>query len=87
MIEFDGTNTLLDALGDEPTLRDVTLTNQGAVTVVEPLTGAELLPSEPLIIRVKGDSAFAQLQSNIEQINALKQSEVILFSFEIVNTP
>ena len=55
MYNFDGTNPLLEALGDEPEIKDITLTNSSAFIIVEPLTqvrlqpfdGARLAPGRP----------------------------------------
>lgn len=35
MYNFDGTNPLLEALGDEPEIKDITLTNSSAFIIVE----------------------------------------------------
>ena len=76
MHDFDGTNPLLEALGDEPEIKEITLTNSSAFIIVEPLTQVRLQPLEKTVIRVKGNAAYEQITANINQLNALK-SDVI----------
>lgn len=82
MNEFDGTNPLLTALGDEPTVRDVTIKNHTSFKIVEPLTGLEI--ETETVVRVHGEVAFQQIQKNIVQLNALKQQEAITSTDVIV---
>ena len=83
--DFDGTNPLLEALGDEPTVRDVTLFNQSYKKIIEPLTGVHIQPSQTVVIRVTGDAAFNQIKSNVDQLKALKDYDVLAMSFEVVD--
>ena len=83
--DFDGTNPLLEALGDEPTVRDVTLFNQGYRKIIEPLTGVHIQPGQTAVIRVIGDAAFNQIKSNVDQLKALKDYDVLAMSFEVVD--
>ena len=76
MHDFDGTNPLLEALGDEPEIKEITLTNSSAFIIVEPLTQVRLQPLDKTVIRVKGNAAYEQIIANIKQLNALK-SDVI----------
>lgn len=71
MNEFDGTNPILDALGDQPVIRDVSMLNKGATKKIEPLTGAHLQPGQTIEIRVTGEVAFNTIKNNIDQLNAL----------------
>lgn len=82
--DFDGTNPLLEALGDEPTIRDVTLFNQSYKRIIEPLTGVHIQPGQTVVIRVTGDAAFNQINSNVDQLKALKDYDVLAMSFEEV---
>ncbi len=83
--DFDGTNPLLEALGDEPTVRDVTLFNQSYKKIIEPLTGIHIQPDQTAIIRVTGDAAFNQIKGNVDQLKALKDYDVLAMSFEVVD--
>ena len=82
--DFDGTNPLLEALGDEPTVRDVTLFNQSYKKIIEPLTGVHIQPGQTAVIRVIGDAAFNQIKGNVDQLKALKDYDVLAMSFEVV---
>lgn len=77
MIQFNGTNAVLTALGDDAVVRDVTLLNQTGNTIVEPLTGIRLPPGESVLIRLTSDVAFESISNNVEQINLLRGSEAI----------
>lgn len=83
MTEFNGTNPLLDALGDQPTIRDVTINNNTSFKIVEPLTGLQI--QTETIVRVHGEVAFQQIQNNIVQLNELKQEEAVTSTDVIVN--
>lgn len=83
--DFDGTNPLLEALGDEPTVRDVTLFNQSYKKIIEPLTGVHIQPDQTAVIRVTGDAAFNQIKGNVDQLKALKDYDVLAMSFEVVD--
>lgn len=83
--DFDGTNPLLEALGDEPTVRDVTLFNQSYKKIIEPLTGVHIQPGQTAVIRVTGDAAFNQIKGNLDQLKALKDYDVLAMSFEVVD--
>ena len=61
MHDFDGTNPLLEALGDEPEIKEITLTNSSAFIIVEPLTQVRLQPLDKTVIRVKGNAAYEQI--------------------------
>jgi hypothetical protein len=84
MLEFNGTNPITDILGDQPTVRDVTIENQSRIMRIEPLTNAQLPPGETVLMRVTGDLAFSQIAANIEQINQLTGFEVIGMTAVIV---
>ena len=85
MSEFNGTNPLLEALGDQPTVRDVTLFNQSYKKIIEPLTGIHIQPDQTAVIRVTGDAAFNQIKANLDQLKALKDYDVLAMSFEVVD--
>lgn len=76
MHDFDGTNPLLEALGDEPEIKEITLINSSAFIIVEPLTQVRLQPFEKTVIRVICNAAYEQIAANIKQLNAMK-SDVI----------
>ena len=83
--DFDGTNPLLETLGDEPTVRDVTLFNQSYKKIIEPLTGVHIQPGQTAVIRVTGNAAFNQIKGNVDQLKALKDYDVLAMSFEVVD--
>lgn len=87
MTEFNGTNPLLEALGDEPTVRDVTLFNQSYKKIIEPLTGVHIQPDQTTVIRVTGDAAFNQIKGNVDQLKALKGYDVLAMSVDVVDEP
>lgn len=74
---YDLTNPITDALGDEHTLREVTMTNHSTMTRIEPLTNTEIPAGQTVLVRVVGDIGHEQLISQIQQINELKGFEVI----------
>lgn len=82
MHDFDGTNPLLEALGDEPEIKEITLTNSSAFIIVEPLTQVRLQPLEKTVIRVKGNAAYEQITANIKQLNALKSGVISIETSE-----
>ncbi|MDF2417310.1 hypothetical protein GWP85_07245 [Acinetobacter beijerinckii] len=84
MTEYNGTNPLLDALGDEHIIRDVTLLNNDPSKIIEPLTGIHLGYLQPITIRVIGNAAFEQIKNNIDQLNSLK-GDVIELDFALVD--
>ena len=83
MSEFNGTNPLLDALGDQPTIRDITINNNTSFKIVEPLTGLEI--TTETVVRVQGEVAFQQIQNNIVQLNELKQQEAVTSTAVVVD--
>ncbi|MGA4742460.1 hypothetical protein ACPC5Q_03725 [Acinetobacter junii] len=83
MTEFNGTNPILEALGDEPTIRDITINNNTSFKIVEPLTGLEI--KTETVVRVQGEVAFHQIQNNIIQLNELKQQEAVTSTAVIVD--
>lgn len=87
MSEFNGTNPLLEALGDQPTVRDVTLFNQSYKKIIEPLTGIHIQPGQTAVIRVTGDAAFNQIKGNVDQLKALKDYDVLAMSVDVVDEP
>lgn len=74
---FDGTNPILTITGDEPTERDVSMTNNASIVKTELLTNIKLPPGQTVLVRVKGDVAFDQILSNLAAVNALEGFEVI----------
>lgn len=74
MHEYNGSNPLLDALGDEPSVKVISMTNTSAYTVIEPLTQVLLKPNEVTVIQVTGAATLEQIISNLTQINALKKN-------------
>lgn len=76
-VTYDGTNPITDILGDLPTEREVTMTNQSTVARIEPLTNTQIPAGQTVLVNVIGDLAHAQLVKNIQQINAMSGFEVI----------
>lgn len=83
MNEFNGTNPILEALGDEPTIRDITINNNTSFKIVEPLTGLEI--KTETVVRVHGEVAFQQIQNNIVQLNELKQQEAVNSTGQVID--
>lgn len=83
MTELNGTNPILEALGDEPTIRDITINNNTSFKIVEPLTGLQI--QTETIVRVHGEVAFQQIQNNIVQLNELKQQEAVTSTAVVVD--
>lgn len=79
-MQFDGTNPITDILGDEPTVRNVTLENTSRFAQTEPLTRTKLLPGQSKTVEVTGDLAYTQIMANIQQINSLAGYEMIILS-------
>ncbi|WP_151750540.1 hypothetical protein [Acinetobacter sp. TUM15131] len=76
MNEYDGTNPILDALGDLPIIRKVSILNKGVTKKVEPCTGVYLLPGQTIEIRVTGEVAFKTIKQNIDQLNILNGNNI-----------
>jgi len=85
MHNFDGTNPLLEALGDEPEIKEIALTNASPFIIVEPLTQVRLLPFEKTVIQVTGNAAYEQIMANIDQLNALKSDVISIETSEPEN--
>ena len=85
MHNFDGTNPLLEALGDEPEIKGIALTNASPFIIVEPLTQVRLLPFEKTVIQVTGNAAYEQIMANIDQLNALKSDVISIETSEPEN--
>lgn len=74
---YDLTNPITDALGDQHTLREVTMINHSSIARIEPLTNTSLPPGQTVLVRVIGDIGHEQLINQLQQINELKGFEVI----------
>lgn len=71
---IDGTNPIMDAVGDQPTVRVITLQNNGLHDITEPFTQMKVKAGEKVSFTLIGDEAQKQLLENLEQINGLKGS-------------
>ncbi|MGJ8757473.1 hypothetical protein ACSFV5_07450 [Acinetobacter sp. HC8-3S] len=85
MNEFQGTNPILEILGDEPTIRDISVSNNSSLKIVEPLTGVSL--DDGTVIRVHGDIALQEIQNNIDQLNSLKGTDISFTAELVVEEP
>lgn len=71
---IDGTNPIMDAVGDLPTQRVITLQNNGLNDITEPFTQVKVKVGEKFTFTLIGDEAYKQLLGNLDQINGLKGS-------------
>ncbi|ACC57488.1 hypothetical protein [Acinetobacter baumannii] len=69
---IDGTNPIMDAVGDQPTERSITLQNNGLSDITEPFTQVLVQAGQKLTFTLIGDEAHKQLLDNLDQINSLK---------------
>ncbi|MDP4328664.1 hypothetical protein QCC54_18945 [Acinetobacter baumannii] len=69
---IDGTNPIMDAVGDHPTERSITLQNNGLSDITEPFTQVLVQAGQKLTFTLIGDEAHKQLLDNLDQINSLK---------------
>ncbi|EXB91191.1 hypothetical protein J510_1783 [Acinetobacter baumannii 466760] len=69
---IDGTNPILDAVGDQPTERVITLQNNSVNDITEPFSQVRVQAGQKVTFTLIGDEAYKQLQDNLDQINGLK---------------
>ncbi|HAV4498109.1 MULTISPECIES: hypothetical protein [Acinetobacter calcoaceticus/baumannii complex] len=69
---IDGTNPIMDAVGDQPTERSITLQNKGLSDIAEPFTQVLVQAGQKVTFTLIGDEAHKQLLDNLDQINGLK---------------
>ncbi|EOQ73025.1 hypothetical protein [Acinetobacter lactucae] len=69
---IDGTNPIMDAVGDQPTERSITLQNNGLSDITEPFTQVLVQAGQKVTFTLIGDEAHKQLLDNLDQINGLK---------------
>ncbi|CAM0628780.1 hypothetical protein [Acinetobacter baumannii] len=69
---IDGTNPIMDAVGDHPTERSITLQNNGLSDITEPFTQVLVQAGQKVTFTLIGDEAHKQLLDNLDQINSLK---------------
>lgn len=69
---IDGKNPIMDAVGDHPTERSITLQNNGLSDITEPFTQVLVQASQKVTFTLIGDEAHKQLLDNLDQINGLK---------------
>ncbi|HBJ3674449.1 TPA: hypothetical protein LCO34_003983 [Acinetobacter baumannii] len=69
---IDGTNPIMDAVGDKPTERSITLQNHGLSDITEPFTQVLVQAGQKVTFTLIGDEAHKQLLDNLDQINGLK---------------
>ncbi|MFV5374604.1 hypothetical protein [Acinetobacter calcoaceticus] len=69
---IDGTNPIMDAVGDQPTERVITLQNKSVNDITEPFSQVRVQAGQKVTFTLIGDEAYKQLQDNLDQINGLK---------------
>ncbi|HCA5298403.1 hypothetical protein ACOUN2_03860 [Acinetobacter baumannii] len=69
---IDGTNPIMDAVGDHPTERSIILQNNGLSDITEPFTQVLVQAGQKVTFTLIGDEAHKQLLDNLDQINGLK---------------
>ncbi len=69
---IDGTNPIMDAVGDQPTERVITLQNNSVNDITEPFSQVRVQAGQKMTFTLIGDEAYKQLQDNLDQINGLK---------------
>ncbi|WP_336964172.1 hypothetical protein [Acinetobacter pittii] len=69
---IDGTNPIMDAVGDLPTERTITLQNNGLSDITEPFTQVLVQAGQKITFTLIGDEAHKQLLDNLDQIKGLK---------------
>ncbi|WP_337078316.1 hypothetical protein [Acinetobacter pittii] len=69
---IDGTNPIMDAVGDQPTERVITLHNNSVNDITEPFSQVRVQAGQKVTFTLIGDEAYKQLQDNLDQINGLK---------------
>lgn len=69
---IDGTNPIMDAVGDQPTERVITLQNNGVNDITEPFSQVLVQAGQKVTFTLIGDEAHKQLLDNLVQINGLK---------------
>lgn len=69
---IDGTNPIMDTVGDQPTERSITLQNNGLSDITEPFTQVLVQAGQKVTFTLIGDEAHKQLLDNLDQINSLK---------------
>ncbi|ELY5684803.1 hypothetical protein ACPVCU_001773 [Acinetobacter baumannii] len=69
---IDGTNPIMDAVGDHPTERSITLQNNALSDITEPFTQVLVQAGQKVTFTLIGDEAHKQLLDNLDQINGLK---------------
>lgn len=69
---INGTNPIMDAVGDQQTERVITLQNNGVNDITEPFTQVLVHAGQKVTFTLIGDEAYKQLQDNLDQINGLK---------------
>ncbi|MDH2562923.1 Uncharacterised protein [Acinetobacter baumannii] len=69
---IDGTNPIMDAVGDQPTERVITLQNNSVNDITEPFSQVRVQAGQKVTFTLIGDEAYKQLQDNLDQINGLK---------------
>lgn len=69
---IDGTNPIMDTVGDQPTERVITLQNNSVNDITEPFSQVRVQAGQKVTFTLIGDEAYKQLQDNLDQINGLK---------------
>ncbi len=73
---IDGTNPIMDAVGDQPTERVITLQNNSVIDITEPFSQVRVQAGQKVTFTLIGDEAYKQLQDNLDQINGLKSNVI-----------
>lgn len=69
---IDGTNPIMDAVGDQPTELVITLQNNSVNDITEPFSQVRVQAGQKVTFTLIGDEAYKQFQDNLDQINGLK---------------
>ncbi|MGC9655368.1 UNVERIFIED_CONTAM: hypothetical protein KWD66_14325 [Acinetobacter pittii] len=79
---IDGTNPIMDAVGDQPTERVITLQNNSVNDITEPFSQVRVQAGQKVTFTLIGDEAYKQLQDNLDQINGLKGNVIHIIPSE-----
>lgn len=79
---IDGTNPIMDAVGDQPTERVITLQNNSVNDITEPFSQVRVQAGQKVTFTLIGDEAYKQLQDNLDQINGLKGNVIQIIPSE-----
>ncbi|MDH2493634.1 MULTISPECIES: hypothetical protein [Acinetobacter] len=84
---INGTNPIMDAVGDQPTERVITLQNNGLNDITEPFSQVLVQAGQKVTFTLIGDEAHKQLLENLVQINGLKGNVIQIVPSEPQEPP